>query len=139
VKVVHYLHRTVEVSCSLDARSAVDRLAAWAALCEDAEREDLADGVRLWLAPSLYRAAIELADRESRCCPFLDVELALEHGRLRLDITSSVREAGPVVTSIIGASSIVPREVADRERGAQAEKRAKGAEDELHRDENGRG
>ncbi|MGA8724004.1 MAG: hypothetical protein WB565_03085 [Acidimicrobiales bacterium] len=139
MKAIRYLHRTLEVSCSLDARSAADRLAAWAALCEDAEREDLADGVRLWLAPTLYRAAIELADLESRCCPFLDVELALEHGRLRLDITSPAREAGPVVISIIGARSIVRPEVSDRERGAQAEKRAKGAEDKLHRDKNGQG
>jgi hypothetical protein len=108
VKLVRYLHRSVEVSCSLDAPSAADRLAAWAALCEEAEREDLADGVRVWLAPTLYRAAVELADRESRCCPFLDVELALEHGRLRLDITSPVRDAGPVVTSIIGARSDGP-------------------------------
>jgi hypothetical protein len=115
VKVVRCRHRTVEVSCSLDGPAAADRLAAWAALCEEAETEDLADGVRLWLAPTFYGAAIELAELEWRCCPFLDLELALEDGRVRLDVTSLVREARPVIASITGARSIVPPKVTDLE------------------------
>jgi adenine deaminase len=102
VSVVRLRHRGLEVACALNEPAAAARLGAWAALCEEAEAEPLPGGVRLWLRPELRATAIEVAEGEARCCPFLDFELAPEHGRLRLDITSPVAEAGAVLNAITG-------------------------------------
>jgi MerR family transcriptional regulator, copper efflux regulator len=99
---VRFAHRSLEVACALEGPVAAERLAAWAALCEEAEVESVPGGVRLWLRPELRGVAVELAGREARCCPFFDFELSTEDGPLRLEITSPVAEAGPVLAAITG-------------------------------------
>ena len=100
MKVVRFGNRSLDVACALEEPAAADRLAEWAALCEQAQMDSVPGGVRLWLHPVLRDEAVELAERESRCCPFLDFELAYEDGRLRFDITSPVDEAGPVIAAL---------------------------------------
>ncbi len=95
-------HRSLRVACSLEEVAAADRLAQWRTLLDGAEVEDVAGGVRLMLRSALGQAALGLIAREARCCPFLDFELVAEAGRLRLDITSPVGEAEPVVAAIVG-------------------------------------
>ncbi len=100
---VRFRHRSLEVTCALEQAAAADRLAAWRALLDGGERQGIAGGVRLWLRPALHDAVVELAVRESRCCPFLDFELVTEGDCLRLDVTSLVPEADPVFAAITGA------------------------------------
>jgi hypothetical protein len=61
--------------------------------------------MRLWLRPEARVAAEDLATREAGCCGFLDLELATEGDRLRLDVTSLAPSAGPVIACLAGLES----------------------------------
>jgi hypothetical protein len=59
----------------------------------------------MWLRPDARKAAEDLARREAGCCGFLDLELALNDDRLRLDITSLAPDAAPVIAVITGSGT----------------------------------
>lgn len=97
-------HSRLDVACSLGAGEAGTRVDEWRRLHESAGLgvERIEGGVRLWLRPGAREAAADLARRESECCGFLDFYLVPEGGRDRLDITSTVPEAGPAIESLVG-------------------------------------
>jgi hypothetical protein len=103
VAIVRFEHRTLDVACALDKPDVAERLAAWRSLCEGSKMHAIRGGLRIWLRPCLLGAALELARREARCCSFLDLELAVEGGRLRLDVTSPVAAAEPIAAALFGS------------------------------------
>jgi anti-sigma-K factor RskA len=87
------------IACTLDAGSLADRVDEWRALVAtsvvavDAEPK----AVHLVLAPSeaALVAAVELAQREKRCCPFFDVALDIgaQQRTLSLRVPDGAEEA----------------------------------------------
>ena len=101
---ITYRHSTTDVACTLGAGGAATRMEEWRRLREASglEVEEIAGGLRLWLKAGATSAAAALARRESRCCGFLDFQLASQGGRLHLDLTSPVPEAGVVIRALVG-------------------------------------
>jgi len=100
-------HRHLDVACELQAAEAGARAEEWRRLRDDSGlgSEPIPGGVRLWLRPEARSTAEDLARREADCCGFLDLELATEADRLRLDITSPARDAAPVIACLAGDES----------------------------------
>lgn len=101
---VHYEHRHSDVACELEAADAGARATEWRRLREDAglRSEPIPGGARIWLRPNAWEAAADLARRETACCGFLDLDLAADAERVRLDITSVAREAQAVIACLAG-------------------------------------
>jgi len=101
---ITYRHTSTDVVCTLGIGDGATRVDEWRRLRETAglEVEDVAGGLRLWLDAGAGREAADLARRESECCLFLDFHLASDGGRLHLDVTSPLPEAGAVIRALIG-------------------------------------
>ena len=101
---IRYEHRHLDVACELEPAEAGARAAEWQRLREEAGfgSDPIPGGARLWLRAEAQEAADDLARREAGCCGFLDFELALDGGRLRLDVTSPSPDAGPVIGCLAG-------------------------------------
>lgn len=101
---VTYRHTGTDVACTLGTGGAAARMGEWLSLRETSglEVEEIDGGLRLWLEARAGCAAADLARRESQCCAFLDFHLAAEGGRLHLDVTSPVPEAGVVIRALVG-------------------------------------
>ena len=101
---ITYGHTTTDVACTLGGGGAAARMDEWRRLREASglEVEDIAGGLRLWLEAGATSVAADLARRESECCGFLDFQLASKGGRLHLDVTSPVPEAGVVIRALVG-------------------------------------
>ena len=84
------------IACTLTPDGMTARLAVIEALAADGllDRTPTASGLRVRLrdTPEMERRTRELIAAESRCCAFLEFELAREDGALLLDI------AGPADT-----------------------------------------
>jgi hypothetical protein len=96
---MRYKHRHLDVACDLEAADGVTRVEEWQRLRRDAGLGSAAipGGVRLWLRADARPAAEDLIQREAACCGFLDLALATEADRLRLDITSPANGAASVI------------------------------------------
>jgi hypothetical protein len=101
---IHYEHRHLEVACGLEAVEAGTRATEWRRLREEAGQGSdwIPGGARLWLQPESQAVAEDLAEREAICCGFLDIDLASDGDRLRLDLTSLAPDAAPVIACIAG-------------------------------------
>ncbi|MGD0607269.1 MAG: hypothetical protein ABSA53_27265 [Streptosporangiaceae bacterium] len=101
---IKYEHRDLDVACTLGATQRDGRQAQWHLLREQSGlgTEPIPDGIRIWLRPQARALAESLARQEADCCGFLDLELASDGGRLRLDITSPAAEAAPVIAWLAG-------------------------------------
>ncbi|HWE69957.1 MAG TPA: hypothetical protein VG205_06325 [Acidimicrobiales bacterium] len=99
-----FQHRHLDVACELEAADAGTRAEEWRRLREEAGlgSDPIAGGTRLWLRPDARSAAEDLARREAGCCGFLDLAIARDGDRLRLDITSLAPDAAPVIAVITG-------------------------------------
>ncbi|MGB3737418.1 MAG: hypothetical protein WA964_20860 [Ilumatobacter sp.] len=64
--------------------------------------EKLADGVRFRLPATFAGAARDLADRESQCCSFLDIEFTDLSETTEMTITSPNPDGVPVVHLLAG-------------------------------------
>lgn len=97
-------HRHLDVACELDHAEAGARAAEWEQLRADDGLgiEPMAGGARLWLRSSARETAEDLVRREAACCGFLDLELAEDGDRLRLELTSPAPEAAPVIACLVG-------------------------------------
>ena len=58
-------------------------------------------GARLWLRPTAWESARDLASREADCCGFLDLDLAGDADRVHLDVTSPAEDA-PLIAWLVG-------------------------------------
>ncbi len=96
-------HSTTDVACALGAAELDPRIAEWGRLRSSAESiERVEEGARLWLGKAERDRAERLVRQEADCCGFLDFDLALESGRLRLDVTSPVADGQAVARSLAG-------------------------------------
>lgn len=105
---IHHEHRHLDVACELQTAEEMQaRAAAWQRLREEdgLGSDSLPGGARLWLRPTAWDAAANLAQREAACCGFLDFDLVIEDTRVRLDITSPVPEAQPVIACLAGVDA----------------------------------
>jgi hypothetical protein len=96
--------RDVVVACDLTPVQATDRLGAWQDLrARFATGSGPIDGgARLWLRPEGAADAEALAREEATCCAFLDIEVAIVNGRLRVDLTCPVPEGESVARALVG-------------------------------------
>lgn len=101
---IRYWHRSLRVACELEAAEVGSRVVEWQRLREHAGlgSEPVPGGARLWLRPEAADVAADLARREAACCGFLDLELAVDGDRLRLDVTSPAPDVMPVIAWLIG-------------------------------------
>jgi hypothetical protein len=102
---VRYDHRHLEVACELEGAEAGARAEEWRVLRDRAGlgSEPIPTGVRMWLRPEARTTAEDLARREGICCGFLDIVLATEEDRVRLDLTSPTPDAQPIIACLAGA------------------------------------
>jgi hypothetical protein len=91
------------IACSLSAREYGERAAEMTVLAGAAllAREPLAHGVRLTFdARDATRGRLRaIVAAESACCPFLDMQLREDAGRLRLEITGP-DDAAPIIAAL---------------------------------------
>jgi hypothetical protein len=104
----HFPHRHLDVSCELEADDAGARTEEWRRLREEAGlgSDPIDGGTRLWLRADAREAAEDLAGREAACCGFLDLDVAVDGDRLRLDITSLAPEAAPLIALLTGSADL---------------------------------
>ena len=103
---VHFEHRHLDLACELEEEKAGAQVDEWRSLRTRAlQVEPIPGGVRMWLPADAWAAAEDLARRESACCGFLDLELAPDGDRVRLDLTSEVAAAAPLIASLVGVES----------------------------------
>ena len=96
----------IPIACTLTADGMTARLALIDALAADGLLDriptDAGLRVRLRDTPEIERRTRELVAAESKCCAFLDFELAREDGALLLDITGPA-DARPVIDLFFAA------------------------------------
>ncbi|HSO96546.1 MAG TPA: hypothetical protein VLV81_10940 [Acidimicrobiia bacterium] len=94
------------VVCSLDAVGGRAQLDRWAALRTLHQgTEPVPNGVRLWFAAAAADAVRAAAVTEAACCAFLRLSAVEDTGRVRLDITSEIPGARPVIDLLAATAS----------------------------------
>jgi len=98
MKIDRYEHRHLNVVCDLGASDAAVQGEEWRRIkAQSLDMEVIARGVRLWLPETMIDEVRDLASRESKCCGFLDIEVAVRDGRVRLEVTSAAEGGAPVI------------------------------------------
>jgi hypothetical protein len=93
-----YEHKNLDVACNLGESDTAIRTEEWNQLKEQAiGTEPIPGGVRLWLPAESDGLVRDLARREALCCGFLDIEVAMQDGQMRLEITSAAPVAAPLI------------------------------------------
>ena len=82
------------VACALDGPAMSGRIRQWHDLLADAEREPVADGIRLTMSADRAAQAAGLAAAELRCCPFFDFRIHLTGQRMNLEVRAPAEAAG---------------------------------------------
>ncbi len=86
------------VVCSLDATAARAQLDRWAAVRSLHQgTETVPGGVRLWFAADAADEVRAVAATEAVCCAFLHLAVVEDAAGVRLEITSEVPDAQPVI------------------------------------------
>ncbi len=78
--------RGMPVACSLTGDGPAERAGQWRRLLDGAEREEIADGMRLTLPADRAAALAALAVDEQRCCPFFDFRLHLDGSVVNMEV-----------------------------------------------------
>jgi hypothetical protein len=93
------------VACTLGPDAGRAQLDEWAKLRRLHQRtETTTGGVRLWFDPAAGVALREVAATEAMCCGFLRLEVVDETDRVRLEITSTLPAARPVIAQLASAA-----------------------------------
>ncbi len=91
------------VECTLSTPEADDRLAEWSELRDAATSvEQLDDRVRLRFPATLAAKVRDLADRESQCCGFLDIDVTDHGDAVEMTIASTNPDGVPVIQVLAG-------------------------------------
>ena len=89
------------ITCSLVGADVDAQLGAWGALGPALQRSTVIDGgLSLWFDGSVETTLRDLAAQEKDCCPFLDLAVTAEGASVRLDITSELADARPVIDAL---------------------------------------
>lgn len=101
---VSHLHRHLDVACELDAGDAGLRQSEWRDLAARSlgPAEAVPGGARIWFDAAAADDIADLVRKEARCCGFLDFDLAPDGNGMRLEITSPVPDAHPVIEALLG-------------------------------------
>lgn len=86
--------RAQPVACSLTGDGQTERISAWHAALDGAERKEIPDGLRLSLPADRAATVAGLAAAEQQCCPFFDFRLHLDGPVLNLEIRAPAEGAG---------------------------------------------
>ena len=94
------------VACTLGPDAGRAQLDAWATLRPRHRRtEPTTGGVRLWFDPAAAVPLRAVAATEATCCAFLRLEVVDETDRVRIEITSALPDARPVIALLTAAAS----------------------------------
>lgn len=94
------------VVCSLDVTAARAQLDRWAAVRSRHQgTETVPGGVRLWFAADAAAEVRAAAATEAQCCAFLHLVVVEDADRVRLEITSEVPDAQPVIELLAETAS----------------------------------
>jgi hypothetical protein len=93
-----YAHQELDGSCRLGEPEVATRAEEWGLVKDRSVGSELIPGgVRVWLPPESGDMVRDLVRREAQCCGFLDIEVAMPDGRVRLDITSAAPAAAELI------------------------------------------
>jgi len=94
------------VGCTLGPDAGRAQLDEWAKLRPRHQRTAAtSDGVRLWFDSAAESAVRKVAATEAACCGFLRLEVVRDADRVRLEITSELTAAQPVITRLASEAS----------------------------------
>jgi hypothetical protein len=89
------------VACTLGPGAGRAQLDEWAKLRRLHQRTEATNGgVRLWFDSAAEVAVREVAATEAACCGFLRLEVVRDANLVRLEITSELTDAQPVITRL---------------------------------------
>ena len=91
------------VACTLTPIRATSQLREWEELQRLAsDVRSIPDGARLTLPLATLDDVEDLAERERRCCSFLDITTETDERSLTVTITSPRRDARAVIAALLG-------------------------------------
>lgn len=91
----------MDITCSLLGAAADAQLGAWGDLGGSLRRSARADdGIRLWFDRQVEARLREIAVKEKDCCPFLDLDVVVDGDAVRLEITTELADARPVIDAL---------------------------------------
>jgi hypothetical protein len=89
------------ITCSLVGEEADAQCGGWRDLGPSLRRSAPTEGgISLWFDGDVEAALRELAAKEKDCCSFLDLAVTAEGGDVRLDVTTELTEARPVIDAL---------------------------------------
>lgn len=91
----------MDITCNLVGAAADAQLGAWGDLGRTLRRsERVDDGLRLWFDRDAEDRLRDIAVKEKDCCPFLELDVALDGDAVRLDVTTELADARPVIDAL---------------------------------------
>ena len=93
------------VACTLTSKDANRQAMEWVDLQGHATAVEAIDGgARMTLPSSVAGQVEDLVRRESACCSFLDITMAIHQDELTLDVSSTNPDAQPVIAALSGVA-----------------------------------
>ena len=91
------------IACSLPLRDAATQAVEWTDLHRHALRsEEIPGGVAVTYPADMAETVEDLAEREARCCAWLDISTESVNDGIRLELASDHPDAGPVIALLAG-------------------------------------
>src|SRR5687768_2778661 len=89
------------ITCNLVGADVDKQLGAWGDLGRSLRRSaSIEQGISLWFDAAVEPTLRDVAAKEKDCCSFLDLTVVTESAAVRLDVTSGVAEARPVIDAL---------------------------------------
>lgn len=97
--------RREPVACSLPLTDAASQAGEWIELHRRAVRsEEIPNGFAVTYPRDMAETVQDLAEREARCCAWLDISTTMVTDGIRLELASDHPDAGPVIALLAGRS-----------------------------------
>ena len=98
------------IPCNLVGAAADAQTGAWGDLGRSLRRsERVDDGLRLWFDRGAEDRLRDIAVKEKDCCPFLDLAVTADGDDVRLDVTTELADARPVIDGLAELVGAVDR------------------------------
>lgn len=93
----------IPVACTLTPAAAIDQSLEWADLRQHATKvESVGGGARMVFPIDREAAIVDLVERESACCAFLDITTESSGEQLVVEVTSANPDASPIIALLAG-------------------------------------